>query len=287
MMRSRQPRKTVRFPRSFSVTRVEARPGLPAMLLSTAEMRNEKSAPSEDITLSQAHFRSVAGFVRNSLMYRVLLPIATLLTVMIVGAVVAIAVNNIDTARSALSSKTRLVANIAGRGTADAIWNLDAQLAKASLAALAADPDYVGSELSDDHGKVLATDGVGAVTSGSVIVEKVPVIRMDQGQQKAIGALELRMSTARADAAIARDTLAIISAGLFGLIVVCGLLFWFLKSATRPIETLTHAMANLSSGKLDVEIPALDRFDEVGRMAQAVEIFKRNAIEVERLNAER
>ena len=219
-------------------------------------------------------------------MYRVLLPIATLLTVMIAGAVVAIAVNNIDTARSALSSKTRLVADIAGRGTADAIWNIDAQLARASLAALAADPDYVGSELSDDHGKVLATDGGGAVTSGSIIVEKVPVIRMDQGQQKTIGALELRMSTARADAAIARDILAIISAGLFGLIVVCGLLFWFLKSATRPIEALTHAMANLSTGKLDVDIPALDRVDEVGRMAQAVEIFKRNAIEVERLNAE-
>ncbi|WP_198024843.1 methyl-accepting chemotaxis protein [Bradyrhizobium sp. Cp5.3] len=257
------------------------------MLLSTAEMPNEKSAPSEEITVSQARFRSVVGFVRSSLMYRVLLPIATLLTVMIAGAVVAIAVNDIDTARSALSSKTRLVANIAGRGTADAIWNLDAQLARASLAALAADPDYVGSELSDDHGKVLATDGVSVVTTGSIIVEKVPVIRMDQGQQKMIGALELRMSTARADAAIAHDILAIISAGLFGLIVVCGLLFWFLKNATRPIEALTHAMANLSSGKLDAEIPALDRLDEVGRMAQAVEIFKRNAIEVERLNAER
>lgn len=256
------------------------------MLLSTTEMPNDTSAPLEEITLSQVHFRSVPGFVRSSLMYRVLLPIATLLTVMIAGAVVAIAVNNIDTARSALSSKTRLVADIAGRGTADAIWNIDAQLARASLAALAADPDYVGSELSDDHGKVLATDGGGAVTSGSIIVEKVPVIRMDQGQQKTIGALELRMSTARADAAIARDILAIISAGLFGLIVVCGLLFWFLKSATRPIEALTHAMANLSTGKLDVDIPALDRVDEVGRMAQAVEIFKRNAIEVERLNAE-
>jgi methyl-accepting chemotaxis protein len=257
------------------------------MLLRTAEMPNEKSVLSEEITLSQARFRSVAGFVRSSLMYRVLLPIATLLTVMIAGAVVAIAVNDIDTARSALSSKTRLVANIAGRGTADAIWNLDAQLARASLAALAADPDYVGSELSDDHGRVLATDGVGVVASGSIIVEKVPVIRTDQGQQKTIGALELRMSTARADAAIAHDILAIISAGLFGLIVVCGLLFWFLKSATRPIEALTHAMADLSSGKLDVEIPALDRFDEVGRMAHAVEIFKRSAIEVQRLNAER
>ena len=46
-------------------------------------------------------------------------------------------------------------------------------------------------------------------------------------------------------------------------------------------------MAKLSSGELEVDIPALERIDEVSRMARAVEVFKRNAIEVERLNAER
>jgi methyl-accepting chemotaxis protein len=68
--------------------------------------------------------------------------------------------------------------------------------------------------------------------------------------------------------------------------VVCGLLLSILKSATRPIVALTNVMAKLSLGELDIEIPALDRGDEVGRMAQAVEVFKRNAIEVERLNAD-
>jgi hypothetical protein len=32
-----------------------------------------------------------------------------------------------------------------------------------------------------------------------------PVIRIEQGQEKTIGALQVRMSTARADAAIARE----------------------------------------------------------------------------------
>ncbi|MFZ3377820.1 MAG: HAMP domain-containing methyl-accepting chemotaxis protein, partial [Chthoniobacterales bacterium] len=197
-----------------------------------------------------------------------------------------VAIMDSDTARVALSSKTKLIADIAGRGTADAIWNLDSQLAKASLAALAADPDYVGSELSDDHGKVLASDGAKEVKAGFLIVERVPVIRVEQGQQKSIGALELRMSTARADTAIARQTWMIAWVGLGALVVVCGLLFWILKSSTRPIEALTNVMAKLSSGELEVKIPALDRADEVGRMAQAVEVFKRNAIEVERLNAD-
>ena len=219
-------------------------------------------------------------------MFRVLLPIGALLVVLVAGSVTGVALKDSDAARAALSAKTKLIADIAGRGTADAIWNLDAQLAKASLAALAADPDYVGSELSDDHGALLASDGAKQGPSGELIVEKVPVIRIDQGQQKTVGTLELRMSTARADAAIERATWILALVGIAALVVVCGLLFWILKSATRPIEALTRTMAELSSGDLSVEIPALDRADEVGRMAHAVAVFKRNAIEVERLNAE-
>ena len=229
---------------------------------------------------------SMIAIFDRSLMSRVLLPIGALLVAMIAGSVAGVAVNNSHAARAALSAKTKLIADIAGLGAVDAIWNLDAQLAKASLAALAADPDYVGSELSDEHGKALAADGTKQSTFGALIVEKVPVIRLDQGRRQNVGALELRMSTARADAAIAEQTwiLALIGAG--ALVVVCGLLFWILKSATRPIVTLTDVMTKLSSGQLDIKIPALDRADEVGRMAQAVEVFKRNAVEVQRLNAD-
>lgn len=236
--------------------------------------------------MQQTRFGLVANLLGRSLMFRVLLPIGAVLVAMIVGSAFGIATKNSHAARSALASKTKLIADIAGRGAADAIWNLDAQLAKAALTALAADPDYVGSELSDDHGKILATDGAGEVSFGSLIVEKVSVIWIDQGRPKEIGTLELRMSTARADAEIARDIWTITLVGLGASVVVCGLLFWILKSATRPIEALTNVMAKLSCGDLEIEIPALDRADEVGRMAQAVEVFKRNAIEVHRLNAE-
>jgi methyl-accepting chemotaxis protein len=112
----------------------------------------------------------VAGIVGRSLMFRVLLPTGALLVAMVAGSVVGVAVKNSDTARATLSAKTKLIADIAGRGTVDAIWNLDAKLAKASLAALAADLDYVGSELSDDHGALLAADGAKQTESGTLIV---------------------------------------------------------------------------------------------------------------------
>lgn len=68
--------------------------------------------------------------------------------------------------------------------------------------------------------------------------------------------------------------------GITGLTILLGLLLaWLIGgSIARPISRMTSAMRNLSSGKLDVKIPALDHLDEIGRMAAATEVFKKNAI---------
>jgi methyl-accepting chemotaxis protein len=219
-------------------------------------------------------------------MFRVLLPIGMLLVVLVTGSVVGVAAKDVDDARSALRAKAALIAGIAGRGSADAIWNLDPDIARASLAALAVDPDYVGSSLTDDHGKVLAHDGADTPESASVIAERVPVVRGEGAARKTIGALELRLSTARAEAAILRGSIKLASIGAAALAVVCGLLFIILKSATRPVVSLTDTMTRLSAGDLDAAIPAIDRIDEIGRMARAVAVFRQNEVERRRLEAE-
>jgi methyl-accepting chemotaxis protein len=46
---------------------------------------------------------------------------------------------------------------------------------------------------------------------------------------------------------------------------------------------MTSAMRNLASGNFDVVLPGVDRRDEIGEMARAVEAFKVNAAERARL----
>lgn len=58
------------------------------------------------------------------------------------------------------------------------------------------------------------------------------------------------------------------------------------RSIVRPVSGLTNAMTVLSAGDKESEIPSLDRHDEVGHMAKAVQVFKDNMIENERLAAE-
>ncbi|MCW2237575.1 methyl-accepting chemotaxis protein [Azospirillum canadense] len=62
---------------------------------------------------------------------------------------------------------------------------------------------------------------------------------------------------------------------LFGL-----LLAWAVaRSIVKPVLEMTGTMTALAGGDLGVTIPALANRDEIGRMAQAVQVFKENAIE--------
>ncbi len=71
------------------------------------------------------------------------------------------------------------------------------------------------------------------------------------------------------------------------VLVVVGLIGVLLaRSVARPIALMTGAMGRLAEGDKSVEIPAQDRTDEIGEMAQAVQVFKDNAIRMEELAKE-
>ncbi|SEH53944.1 methyl-accepting chemotaxis protein [Magnetospirillum fulvum] len=54
----------------------------------------------------------------------------------------------------------------------------------------------------------------------------------------------------------------------------------------RPIVAMTDAMKRLAAGDKSIDVPSRDQVDEIGQMAQAVQVFKDNAIRIEALQAE-
>jgi methyl-accepting chemotaxis protein len=54
----------------------------------------------------------------------------------------------------------------------------------------------------------------------------------------------------------------------------------------RPITGLTGTMKTLAGGENQVDVPNTRRHDEIGDMARTVEVFKQNAIDMERMQAE-
>jgi methyl-accepting chemotaxis protein len=88
--------------------------------------------------------------------------------------------------------------------------------------------------------------------------------------------------------ALTNDTIRtmLISVGA-GLLVTVGIaLFVGLQGLSRPIGRLNAVMQALARNDLTVSVPAMDRGDELGSMARTVEVFKTNALEVNRLRAD-
>jgi methyl-accepting chemotaxis protein len=70
------------------------------------------------------------------------------------------------------------------------------------------------------------------------------------------------------------------------LLLVGGLFLLLGRSIVNPINAMTMAMRKIAGGETAVDIPALERGDEVGAMAKSVQIFKNNMIEASRLRGE-
>jgi len=78
---------------------------------------------------------------------------------------------------------------------------------------------------------------------------------------------------------------------LAGLIAVaaasCGLIVMVHRRILAPVIALTGRMSRLAAGEVAEEIPGAARGDEIGAMAAAVQVFKDNKIEADRLAAEK
>ncbi len=73
------------------------------------------------------------------------------------------------------------------------------------------------------------------------------------------------------------SALALILGGL-GAFFIAGLI-------SKPITRMTSTMQTMADGKYDLDVPAKDRKDEIGKMAQTVEIFRQNGLKVREMSA--
>src|SRR5689334_16935371 len=84
---------------------------------------------------------------------------------------------------------------------------------------------------------------------------------------------------------VARTMVVVTAIGLAAALALSLLMIRF--QVTAPLRAMTELMQALAGGDLERPVRGVERRDEIGAMARSVEVFKRNAIEVHRLEAER
>ena len=116
-------------------------------------------------------------------------------------------------------------------------------------------------------------------TIGPQIADTVERVKLSvKKDQDTLGTL----AVANVERAVTKSTLMSVVSLLLGI----GAAVFIARSITRPVVGMTDAMKTLADGDLETDVPAQGRKDEIGSMAEAVQVFKENAIERQRLEAE-
>lgn len=80
----------------------------------------------------------------------------------------------------------------------------------------------------------------------------------------------------------------LLTASLAGMVLISGFLGWMItRSLAPPMVRLANTMNQVAQGETAQKIPYRKRRDEIGAMARALEVFRQNVVEMERLAKER
>ncbi|CAA7613901.1 methyl-accepting chemotaxis protein [Magnetospirillum sp. UT-4] len=151
-----------------------------------------------------------------------------------------------------------------------------------TLAATAEAPFYAAEDLAQAMaGAKVIREGMRA---GAPVAAIAAPLLDYAGKPAAVVEIVMGTEDYAAQLAGARNTalagmLAVMAAGLA--------VAWLLaRNVSAPLVAITGVMRTLADGDLSPPVPSTERADEVGEMARAVEIFKRNAVEKLRVEAE-
>jgi methyl-accepting chemotaxis protein len=147
------------------------------------------------------------------------------------------------------------------------------------------------------HGRTIETlrPAILAVNQGGKVSDQdVPRLREALSARNALSSDAVQSTAADlADATKAlRDetlwrTIVYICATALIFVFVIGMSRFVRRAVRRLLGELTEVMQKIASGQLAVEVTNRDRSDEIGAMAQTVEVFKQNAMAIQAMERER
>lgn len=170
---------------------------------------------------------------------------------------------------------------------AGALWTLNRDKAQEIIESLQAEADFVSAVVVDEQGRTFATFTVAQKVPEEMLIRSGAdiVVAVDDAL-KQIGKLTVAFSRVRLIEKRDKLILFTLVFGLIQLLAVLAATALALRSITRPLTRITQAMLRLAKDDLQGPLPKLDRNDQLGEMARAVEIFQANALEKLRLQEE-
>ncbi len=165
-----------------------------------------------------------------------------------------------------------------------------------------ANPKYINADrwdYKDNKGQLLIQNIVGkARTGGGYLEYQVPkatggpelpklTYAGGYGEGDKLLAIQAGVYTDDIDAVVFDHAIWIAAGGLSGLLVAGLAAFALGRGLVRPLGAISGVMNGLAKGDLSVEVPFVERRNEIGHISRSLAVFKDRLIDAERLRAER
>ena len=173
--------------------------------------------------------------------------------------------------------------------------------ADAGVTYVHANPKYINVnrwEFKDSTGKLLIQDIVRTARAGGGFVEYLAPRSAGGAELRKLSyvgsfgagdkmlALQAGVYVDDVDAVVFRRMLWAGIAGLAGLAIAGFVAFWLGRGLVVPLKRTCEAMDELAKGNLAVDIPFVDRTNEIGRIARSLQVFKDHLVETTQLRSE-
>lgn len=213
-----------------------------------------------------------------------ILMLVTVLISAIIAAVVIVAVQFVTSDKlQELNIRAQRTADLQAAALSQPIWDMEGDQQTALLEALLGDSELVYAAILSKAGEAVLSVGKEPKNGDAILSAQQKILYDGDGENVEVGVLWLSFSKAVLEEQSATLAQFGFIAALVILTVILGCVLFALGLFTKPLASITKTMNKLVDGDLAVDIPSIDRKDEIGNMARSVKVFKDNAIENTRL----
>lgn len=225
-------------------------------------------------------------FVIRSFRNRLLM--GMLLTILLIQSL-AIAHEMLDHREAFMATLKRecaLVLALASEALAQPMWDYDSLQIERILASVISEGHTAQVQLFDQSdAQLLIRQAEGYAPAANDLRASQVITYQIGGELRELGRLEITLSAAGVSAPLWDALIHHLIASLIVLALIGLLTFLVLSRLSRPLTQISAAMKDILHDRFSGEIPGLDRRDEIGGLAQALDQLRRNKAEVAELRA--
>ncbi len=187
-----------------------------------------------------------------------------------------------DINSATIQARAQQVATLQANALIQPIADYDIEGAQGLLESLTSDPDMSAARIFEVDGNIIAESGQWSNDPSEVIFTTRELIA--DGEK--VGIYEQQVSLAGLIELEKEGVLLGVASILLAIFALFIVLKLSLRQFTVPLDAMTEVMGILANGDSSVYVPNIGTENEIGKIADAVQVFKDNAIQVKRLGEE-